>query len=321
MASQSINGKAFEYAFLESLYSALKSITAVSVLPSSQLDTARNAFNSLDESLRENMLNGARSGIEIILKSEPRLSQGQEELELSILPDSAGKAGDVRDVLAVRSNSGWEIGISCKNNHSAVKHSRLSNTINVGHSWLGLNSTREYFDEIRPIFDELEFLKQKKEIWANLSDKDDRYYKPILVALTNELRRLDSLHPNTVPGSLLSYLLGRNDFYKVITKAVSRTTEVQAFNIYGSLNQRVPKGQALQNRVMRIGMPSRIYDIHFKQHRDGTLSNNTIIVALDGGWTISMRIHNASSKVEASLKLDVQIIGLPPTLFRQITSW
>ena len=32
---------------------------------------------------------------------------------------------------------------------------------------------------------------------------------------------------------------------------------------------------------------------------------------LDGGWQFSFRIHNASTKVETSLKFDVQIIGVP----------
>lgn len=321
MASQSSNGKAFEYAFLESLNNALSSITEVTILPSPQLDTARNAFNALDQQVRNNMLNGARSGIDIILRSEPRLRRGQERLELSILPDAAGRAGDVRDVLAVRADSGWEIGISCKNNHSAVKHSRLSNTIDIGASWLGLNSTPEYFNEIQPIFDELSELRKQEALWRDLQNKEGRFYRPILEALRKELLRLDESNPNTVPRNLLSYLLGRNDFYKVITTTRSRTTEVQAFNINGSLNQREPRGQSPQNRVPRIGMPFRIYDIHYVRQDDGTPSNSTLIVALDEGWSLSMRIHNASSKVEPSLKLDVQITGLPPSLFRQVTSW
>lgn len=53
-------------------------------------------------------------------------------LELEILSDDKGKLGDVRDVLAIRLLQKWEIGVSAKNNHKAVKHSRLSNTIDFG---------------------------------------------------------------------------------------------------------------------------------------------------------------------------------------------
>uniref|UniRef100_UPI003007F3A2 HaeIII family restriction endonuclease n=1 Tax=Acinetobacter haemolyticus TaxID=29430 RepID=UPI003007F3A2 len=56
-------------------------------------------------------------------------------LQLEIVADKAGESGDVRDVLALRSSQNWEIGISAKNNHRAVKHSRLSNDIDFGQKW------------------------------------------------------------------------------------------------------------------------------------------------------------------------------------------
>ncbi|RPD37239.1 HaeIII family restriction endonuclease, partial [Candidatus Liberibacter solanacearum] len=31
----------------------------------------------------------------------------------------------------------------------------------------------------------------------------------------------------------------------------------------------------------------------------------------DGGWNISFRLHNASSKVEPSLKFDIQLVKTP----------
>lgn len=34
-----------------------------------------------------------------------------------------------------------------------------------------------------------------------------------------------------------------------------------------------------------------------------------------------MRIHNASSKVEPSLKFDVQIKGMPPELYSHYEPW
>lgn len=35
---------------------------------------------------------------------------------------------------------------------------------------------------------------------------------------------------------------------------------------------------------------------------------------LDNGWQFSFRIHNASTKVETSLKFDIQIIGMPASI-------
>ena len=49
-------------------------------------------------------------------------------LTLFLQPDSKGEEGDVRDLIVVRSNIQWEIGLSLKHNHFAVKHSRLART-------------------------------------------------------------------------------------------------------------------------------------------------------------------------------------------------
>ncbi|WP_374110347.1 HaeIII family restriction endonuclease [uncultured Streptococcus sp.] len=35
---------------------------------------------------------------------------------------------------------------------------------------------------------------------------------------------------------------------------------------------------------------------------------------MDNGWTISFRIHNASSRIEPSLKFDIQLIGFPSAI-------
>lgn len=63
----------------------------------------------------------------IIKRLEPQLTEpnGNEPLFLSLQADAEGIKGDVRDVLCIRKKNGWEIGLSCKHNHHAVKHSRL----------------------------------------------------------------------------------------------------------------------------------------------------------------------------------------------------
>ena len=63
-------------------------------------------------------------------------------------------------------------------------------------------------------------------------------------------------------------------------------------------------------------MPTQFYHIGFKPESD-----NTIEVVCDEGWQISMRIHNASSRVEPSLKFDVQLVSFPSSLFAQTEPW
>ena len=62
----------------------------------------------------------------------------------------------------------------------------------------------------------------------------------------------------------------------------------------------------------KLNLPTRI--VEFKMKAD---SDNTLNMILDGGWEISFRIHNASTKVEQSLKFDVKLLGNPPVFFTQ----
>ena len=42
---------------------------------------------------------------------------------------------------------------------------------------------------------------------------------------------------------------------------------------------------------------------------------------LNNGWQLSFRIHNASTKVEPSLKFDVQFIGMPVSILNIECKW
>ena len=69
-------------------------------------------------------------------------------------------------------------------------------------------------------------------------------------------------------------------------------------------------------KVKSIELPSRIVEIDF-MNKGGVKNDNTLDLIMDGGWEISFRIHNASTKVEPSLKFDVRLLGNPPVLFTQ----
>ena len=114
---------------------------------------------------------------------------------------------------------------------------------------------------------------------------------------------------------MIRYLLGRNDFYKVITDDKSRTTRVEAINIAGTLNSSSGDEKAI-TKVPILKMPTQFYHIGFKPNSD-----NTVEVVCDEGWQISMRIHNASSRVEPSLKFDVQLISFPSSVYAQVEPW
>jgi HaeIII restriction endonuclease. len=126
---------------------------------------------------------------------------------------------------------------------------------------------------------------------------------PVLQAFHTEMGNLFQHSPEQVARGLVQYLLGRYDFYKVIKE--NGNVSIMSFNIDGTLKW-----------GSRIPLPTRIIEISMKPHSDTTL-----IMTFDHGWQISFRIHNASTKVEPSLKFDINIIGLPQVASRHVISY
>lgn len=317
MSTQTQRGKAFEYACLNALANYLNNNQEIKIEDTDAYRTAKCFYEELDAMSIINMDKGANAAAKIITRLEPLLEHpdSNSPLYLTIQEDAKGISGDVRDIVCSRKQSRWKIGISCKHNHTAVKHSRLSNTIDFGRMWFGKECSTEYFNTISPVFSRLNAYRINAIKWRDLDNKEIDVYVPLLNAFMDELRRLDTQYPDEIPGELIRYLLGRNDFYKVITNDTKNFTTIQAYNIFGTLNQASSIVKPI-SKVHPLALPTKFYDISYKKG-----SNNTIIVTCDGGWALSFRIHSASTLIEPSLKFDVQIKGNPPELHSQIEPW
>lgn len=312
MSNQTINGKAFEYALLFEFHERLKTITKVSVTKNEPYNIAKGFFDTFSESEKDTYKITASASINFLIDIEPRLSNGINEddiLVLELVSDQAGQTGDVRDVLIIRSSQQWEIGISAKNNHRAVKHSRLSNKINFGEKWLGVSCSENYFKAINPIFEMLADLraKDKSTKWTSIEDMHHVVYLPILEAFRKELLLLDKGNPNFIAENLVKYLIGNKDFYKVIKG--NNKVEIQAYNLQGTLNLPFEKVKP-KAKIPKLKLPSRLIEIVYQEN-----STTTLLVSLNEGWQISFRIHNASSRIEPSLKFDINLVSAPHTLF------
>ena len=209
----------------------------------------------------------------------------------------------MRDVIVYNTALSQEIGISAKNRHWAVKHSRLSEQIDFGSDWFGVRCSSNYFHTIVPIFRELHSRKRRNEKWRDIPNKKQLYYMPVLQAFHTEMSELFEHSPDQVARGLVRYLLGRYDFYKVIKE--NGNVSIMSFNIGGTLKW-----------GSRIPLPTRIIEISMKPR-----SETTLIMTFDQGWQISFRIHNASTKVEPSLKFDINIIGLPQSASRHVITY
>lgn len=298
-------GRAFEHAFITSLYRELNKNGIKALIENdSAFIAAENAFNSLSESSKAVYVNSAKASFKQLFLLEPNLINNDNcPVELKIQTDDKGRDGDVRDIVIKKKSVNWEIGISVKHNHFAVKHSRLSPKNDFGGKWYGINCSDQYWNNIEPIFNLLDEKMEEKKDWKDLINKESEVYEPILNAFKDEVMKQYDEVKDKLPKSMVEYLLGEFDFYKVISIDKNKITRIQSFNLRGELNE----GGTI--RVPLVELPTEIRELRFKEN-----SKNTLELIMNNDWSFSFRIHNASTKVEKSLKFDIQILCYPDTI-------
>ncbi|WP_064613637.1 HaeIII family restriction endonuclease [Streptobacillus moniliformis] len=305
-------GRAYEFSYLITLFEEISKVRPVKIENNSSFLAAEREWNTLSDSEKITYKASALAAVNTIFDLEPLiLDDGDDELELIIQSDAKGEEGDVRDLLIIRRGIKWEIGFSVKHNHFAVKHSRLSKNIDFGKKWYGIECSKNYWEDIKPIFDYLEEEKLKGTLWKELPNKEDDVYVPLLNAFMNELIR----QREDIPKLMVEYLLGKFDFYKVIGIDNKRITQIQSYNLRGSLNKQ-GKNRKRNIELKISSLPTRIVSLEYKPK-----SKNTLELYLDRGWQFSFRIYNTSTKVETSLKFDIQIIGMPTTIISIDCRW
>lgn len=320
MASQVQNGKAFEFALANAYWRFLQARgIPVAVDRTKDWINCEHDFLACGALEQERFSMAAEQTIPTLCRLEPGLlnCQSQDDvLTVRLMPDSAGIQGDVRDVVFSRKYAcetvpHWEIGISAKNNHEAVKHSRISPHINIGKEWLSLDGTVEYLECVQSVFAWVANAKRAGCVdWNDLgASKVQHVYAPLLNAFEAEMKELFYRYGEIVPVNLIQYLIGTKPFYKIIKKDASNIVIVRAFNFVAGLGTSYA-GVKADIRPDEIPLPSRIVAIYRE-------TENKVMMVMDGGWQVSFRIHNASTRIENSLKFDIQLVGNPPILFSQ----
>lgn len=314
-ANSNNTGRAYEYAWIKALNKALIRERETQIVDNSSLDANRRAWNSMDEEVRRMFEVSAQTAVETILELEPRLRENDgDTLLLEFQKDDAGIEGDVRDIVIKRKSISWEIGLSIKHNHEAVKHSRLSHKLDFGEKWFNEPCSQEYWNAVKPIFDMLKEEKTRGTKWSSIKDKDEKVYIPLLNAFMAEVKRANAKN-REIPRKMVEYLIGAKDYYKIVSHDNKRLTIIHTFNMHGTLNK-PSKVKVSAISVPILELPTELVTLKFKKG-----SANTVEMYLNNGWQMSFRIHNASTKVEPSLKFDIQFVGTPVSILNIECKW
>ena len=311
--TQSDRGKAFEF----SLAMAMRGIIAehklrADLAEDNAFHDARSRHEKIPDKIRLDFDSAATAAVVVLAESEPRmLSADYQPFVVRIQSDTAGQHGDVRDIV-LSGRDGWEFGVSAKNRNAVVKNPRLSDKDDFARKWFGVCVSDNYREKIQPVFDELRASAKRGELFREIADKERRIYSPVLDAFESEVKRIVALHKNA-SARLLHYLLGVNDFYKVIKE--NGDLLIQGFNINGNLGLPIP-GSGGRKKIKQLRMPDRVDSVLRKEK-----SGNTSIINFNHGWEMSFRLHNATTRVEPSLKFDIRLIGHPHGLYSKSAEW
>lgn len=175
------------------------------------------------------------------------------------------------------------------------------------------------------ILSKIDTYAQKYGKWSCVEEKKDIFYAPIIELFIKEIKRLgivnqhDSIekqeNAKNFTKLFFEYMFGTQDFYKFIKDDSSESTKVYPYNMHGTLMrlyERVKNNQA----VKMITMPEEIVEVRAKPN-----SKTTMEIYFDQ-WIISMRLHNADTKItRTSLKFDVQIKAQPRKVMGNILPW
>ena len=274
-------GKAFEFALAKNLSDATGApLSRDSVMDAAQKHYDGHATPDMDEAASEAIL--------FLCAND---SQFDDALSIHVLPDATGAGGDVRDVVAKHLDG--EVGLSAKNRHQAIKHSRLSGTLDFAKNWTGYSVSDKYWAAVRPVFQQLAELRDEGKYFRDMRDKERAIYLPVLEAFEDEFNRLCLSHGRPFIRRVFQYLVGRHDYYKVVNQ--TDHVFVQSYNINGTLEW--GSRWNIPDEIARIG------------RRRGSL--NTLEVSFRDGWQMTFRIHNARALVEPSLKFDIQFQAMP----------
>ena len=306
MSSRSNNhGRAFEYICIHVLYERISCHRLVEIKVDSSFNANERAWRTLSYEEQSIFRLSAKSIIDTLFALEPRaITPSVDPLLLSFQPDNKGTRGGVRDIIIERKDINWVIGLSLKTNHDAAKHSRLAENLDFGANWYGVPCSSNYWSAVNPIFTYLGELKKDKILFRDIKDKARMIYLPILSAFLDEVKSQVLTHPD-IPARLIKYILGTEDYYKVISMTKKELTRIQPFNINGTLNQAAEK-VVPSIRINKLELPNSLLYGEIKSN-----SYSTGILCFDNGWQLTFRLHNAEDIATPSLKFDIRIVGMP----------
>lgn len=264
------------------------------------------AYGSLPREVQDECYAAAKKISDYLIKKEPSLLKKHwvasiiDANSLSLLSSGKTKLNKDRRTLIFTNDTGKEIGLLIKYN-PIVRHTRVTRPEILLDSLYGLQVKESYIDK---------HMEQMPAVTYEecIADKEGVYIKFI-----NYARMLHEFAINSFPDApklLIQSLIGSTDHYAVDISNTQRAVRIRAFNMNGTLNTTL------------IPYPTQLLDMPAGNYSTSSFKNNMLTIIFDGGWMVTMRVHNATLIKEnirpVDFKYDVQLKGIPYRMEEEI---
>jgi len=298
------------YACFIALKGVLEESAQVSVQQNDSLYAAHQAYMDTPELKAVRLDEAAKAAVRMLKDAEPRLRMPVEGQSLQLVLQDEPE--DERDIVCRNTHNGWEVGVSCRLSH-ARRRMHFGCFTDFGQEWFLQPCSNEYYEKIRPIFDELRALEERNGKWKDMPRKEERFFYLFQNALLSELKRMDEAHPGKIPAAMLVLLAGKKDFYRMVPDENKGQTRLEACNLFGTLGLSQSRGKG--SRITKLKFPHTFFQASKR------IINDVFVLATDEGWAYSFRVGGCGGKVEAQLCVDLELVGVPRDIYTQTESW
>ncbi|NJN86071.1 MAG: HaeIII family restriction endonuclease [Leptolyngbyaceae cyanobacterium SL_7_1] len=271
-----LNGRVLEYLIVEALTKNRPNASLTSRAKNAQIrDLAK--LTEVDPALLQELNLAANAFLTKWFVPQFQLSE-QLSMTIDRLPDR--NATDVTDIRLTLPTE--LINLSIKHNHTALKHQRPGKTpVHCGYTETSVEM-QQFKQHYQTITRNFTSQAGGVKLFSDLPDalKEQTLYIPVC----NLVSQFINTHASTCAPSLFEYLTGSSNYYKIIINTRTKNLTIQHFS--------------------SIRLPNTLV---------ATPTGKYVRLIFDNGWHISIRLHNASSRVGTSpgLKFDTTALTSP----------
>ncbi len=176
---------------------------------------------------------------------------------------------------------------------------QFSREYDFGDIWYAIPCSQEYYRAAEAAF---KFLENNKGVsWDNLPDKADAVYTPLMTAIRDELLRAYGKDPSML-SRMVMYFVEHAVFYKI--KSVENDETDNAIAGSGG-DKSYPKADLMTDGLEKH-LPT--YIIHMEMVPRSVAS---MMLCLNNGWQIKLTLICPPHTARETLRLSVQIVGVP----------